>query len=100
MFGAITLLQQQTITSIPKPICHVRFLEPWLKKKSLFIRILQNVFIYDINGYFRTHNVCPWIDSCQSIKTIGIAQIAIELMELIVKHQNYVIQKQYHCLLT
>ena len=39
---------------------------------------LQNVFIYDINGYFRTHNVRPWVDSCQSIKTIGIAQIAIE----------------------
>ena len=61
---------------------------------------LQNVFIYDINGYFRTHNVRPWVDSCQSIKTIGIAQIALNLMELIVKHQNYVIQKQYHCVLT
>ena len=38
----------------------------------------QNVFIHDINGNFITCNVGSCVDSCQSIKTVRIATIAIE----------------------
>ena len=40
----------------------------------------RNVFIDAMNGNFRAYNVCSCVDSGQSIKTIGIAQITIQLV--------------------
>ena len=39
---------------------------------------VQNIFIHDIIANFGTYDVYSCIDGCQSIKTMGISQIAVE----------------------